>query len=91
MTTVDGGAVLVIICVVGTTSPFGRVVDVSDVNVVGGGVMMVVSVSGVGSGSGAIVVHDVANSVSVGLVSVIGIVMITGTCAVETAPGEISM
>ena len=73
-TTVSAGRVLVTVRIVGTTEPFGRVVDVSEVIVVGGGVITVVSV------------HEVVNTVSVGLVAVTGTVTVMGTCAVVTPP-----
>ena len=66
--------------VVGTTEPFGRVVEVSEVRVVGGGVMTVVS--------GGRVVQSVVKSVSVGRDSVTGTVTVTGTEVVCTPPIE---
>jgi hypothetical protein len=83
--TVVAGSVCVTMTVVGTTSPFGSVVDVSDVIVVGGGVMMVVS-SGGGVTSGGSVVQEVVKRVSVGLDSVTGMVIVTGTEVVCTPP-----
>lgn len=94
--TEEGGRVLVIVAVVPTTEPFGKVVESSVTNVVVGVVSIKVGVviggsdvvGGVviGRSRWVVVEHDVLKSVAVATVWGTSTVTVTGTCTVLTAP-----